>query len=150
VHLLATRGPDGITPLGASSFMPTAAPHPCTYAGCAALVHTGSRCDQHRALRTGTFSDPARGSRQSRGYGAAWDKVRAHVLERDAGICQPCLKQGRTHLADEVDHVISKAEWKRRYGTEDGVDDPSNLQAINAKCHRAKTAREAAAARGRG
>lgn len=50
--------------------------------------------------------------------------------------------------ATQVDHRISKGEWKRRFGTLEGVDDDSNLQAINADCHEAKTAREALAARG--
>jgi 5-methylcytosine-specific restriction protein A len=129
--------------------MPTSAPRPCSYRGCGALVRDGSRCEQHKALHTGRFSDPSRKSRHERGYGSAWDKLRLQILERDAHTCQPCLKDGsRLHLADEVDHVIGKAEWERRYRTLDGVDDPSNLQAINAKCHRAKTQREAAGGRG--
>jgi 5-methylcytosine-specific restriction protein A len=129
--------------------MPSAAPRPCTYVGCRALVHSGSRCEQHLHLRTGTFSDPERKSRHERGYGSAWEKLRLEILERDARICQPCLKAGtRVHLASEVDHIVGKAEWQRLHRTLDGVDDPSNLQAINHDCHRAKTQSEAAGGRG--
>lgn len=73
------------------------------------------------------------------------------VLERDGGVCQceTCKLIDRVRLATEVDHIISKAEWLRIHGSLDGVDDDSNLQAINADCHKAKTAREAARARAR-
>lgn len=81
-----------------------------------------------------------RGSRQSRGYGAAWDRLRVAVLRRDAGICQCCLKLGRITLANEVDHIRNKAQG--------GSDDMDNLQAICRACHAAKTAAESAAARG--
>ena len=44
--------------------------------------------------------------------------------------------------ANEVDHVVSKAEWLRRHGTLVGVDDMANLQAINVDCHKLKTTLE--------
>lgn len=126
--------------------MPSAAPKPCSV--CRALVHDGtSRCAQHK-VREGSFADSRRGSRHERGYGSAWDKLRARILQRDAGICQPCLAQGRVHDATHVDHKVSKGEWRRIHGSLAGVDDESNLQAINVDCHKAKTAREAQAARG--
>ncbi len=42
-------------------------------------------------------------SRQSRGYGAGWQRIRARVLERDKGLCQCCLRAGRTAIGREVD-----------------------------------------------
>lgn len=84
-------------------------------------------------------------SRQARGYGAEWERVREQVLKRDNYVCQcPDCKGGeiRVSPANEVDHIVSKAEWKRRHGTLAGVDDPSNLQAINHDCHTKKTALE--------
>jgi 5-methylcytosine-specific restriction protein A len=126
--------------------MPIAAPKPCVHAGCGVLVRDGtSRCPKHPA--PGRFADKQRGSRHERGYGSAWDKTRLRILRRDAGLCQPCLRQGITHIGNEVDHVINKAEWKRLHGSLLGVDADSNLQAINDVCHRQKT--EAEAARGR-
>jgi 5-methylcytosine-specific restriction protein A len=124
--------------------MPSAAPRPCTYPGCGQLVHGGSRCEQHRRLHTGAFGDGARGSRHERGYGTEWDKTRRRILGRDAGVCQHCLREsGLVHAGNEVDHIVNKAEWKRRHGTLDGVDDDDNLQTICRDAHRLKTQAEA-------
>jgi len=68
-------------------------------------------------------------SRQSRGYGASWDKVRAVVLERDGHLCQCryCKAEDRVTLATEVHHIKSKAKG--------GTDDPSNLISMSHACH---------------
>jgi 5-methylcytosine-specific restriction protein A len=108
-----------------------------------------SRCPAHKVV-DGRFADSRRGSRHERGYGSAWDKIRQRILRRDAGICQPCLADGIVHQATHVDHKVNKAEWKRLRGTLVGADDDDNLQAINADCHRLKTAGEAKHARGGG
>jgi 5-methylcytosine-specific restriction protein A len=129
--------------------MPTAAPKPCTR--CGVLVRDGSsRCEAHKVLDTGRFADRKRGTRHERGYGSAWDRLRLVILARDHGICQPCKREGRIHEGTHVDHRVNKAEWMRLHGSLDGVDDESNLQAINAECHRLKTAAEALRARGGG
>lgn len=70
-------------------------------------------------------------SRQERGYGASWDRVRKQVMKRDCGLCQPCKQQGRLTRAVAVDHITDKAQG--------GTDDPANLQAICEPCHTAKT-----------
>jgi 5-methylcytosine-specific restriction enzyme A len=80
-------------------------------------------------------------SRQSRGYGARWDKLRLRILARDSHLCQPCLNTGILKPATQVDHITPKAKG--------GTDDPDNLQAICDPCHKDKTAREAAEAQGR-
>lgn len=71
-------------------------------------------------------------SRQSRGYGAEWERTRKRILERDNYLCQcrHCKAEGRTTLATEVDHVKPRAQG--------GSDDDSNLQAINGDCHKRK------------
>lgn len=83
-------------------------------------------------------------SRHARGYGTAWDKLRLTILARDCGLCQcsECKAAKRLKTATEVDHRISKANWQKQHGTLDGVDDPSNLQAINTDCHKRKTSQE--------
>jgi 5-methylcytosine-specific restriction enzyme A len=118
--------------------MATAAPKPCLI--CRALVHDGTtRCSEHKVV-AGSFADRQRGSRHERGYGSAWDKTRARILRRDAGICQACLKDGHVHRGTEVDHKVPKAEG--------GSEDDDNLQTICASAHRAKTVVEAQRARG--
>lgn len=54
-------------------------------------------------------------SRQSRGYGAHWDKLRAQILERDCHLCQcPDCQGGKVRAlpAHEVDHIKPKAWFK--------------------------------------
>lgn len=122
--------------------MPNLAPKPCRKLGCNALVRDGSSyCAAHKVdAKIGTFADKTRGSRQSRGYGAAWDKLRKQILLRDNGLCQPCLEQDVITPAKQVDHIVAKAHG--------GTDDESNLQAICVACHKAKTAKESARGRG--
>jgi 5-methylcytosine-specific restriction protein A len=95
------------------------------------LVRDGSgRCEAHK-VRTGTFADRGRGTRQARGYGREWEKARERVLERDCGLCQPCRRAGRLTAGPIVDHITPKAQ--------DGSDDDDNLQAICKDCHTEKT-----------
>ncbi len=78
--------------------------------------------------------DSIRGSRHARGYGREWEKLRERIIERDERLCQECLRNGRTTMGTEVDHVLPKSQG--------GTDDPSNLELKCGPCHRAKTARE--------
>ena len=82
-----------------------------------------------------------RRSRQERGYGARWDKLRKLAMDRDDWLCQPCKREGRATPAREVDHIIPKSQG--------GTDDLDQLQAICKTCHQEKTQREAAEAQGR-
>lgn len=112
--------------------MPTAAPKPCTQ--CGVLVRDGSgRCEAHK-VRAGTFADRARGTRHQRGYDSAWDKRRERVMQRDAGICQPCLRHGIVHPGQAVDHIVPREQG--------GTEDDGNLQCICKPVHQAKTAVE--------
>jgi len=78
-------------------------------------------------------------SRHERGYGSEWSRTRLRILKRDRGVCQPCLKDGRIHGATHVDHIVSKAEGMARGWTKAQIEADSNLQAINAECHKHKT-----------
>jgi len=66
-------------------------------------------------------------SRHERGYGSSWDKVRLLVLKRDNGLCQCPRCHGKLTPANEVHHIIAKADG--------GTDDMDNLQSINHDCH---------------
>ena len=74
--------------------------------------------------------DQVRGNRHVRGYGAAWDKLRAQVLERDLGLCQPCQRAGRDTPGTEVDHVIPRSKG--------GADSLANLVVACVRCNQAK------------
>lgn len=120
--------------------MPRSAPKPCRV--CGRLVHDGSgRCDEHK-VRDNTFADRRRGSRHERGYGTEWERTRERILERDGGLCQPCVRAERVTPAVAVDHITPKAEG--------GTDDDDNLQSICKCCHDVKTAAENQRARARG
>ena len=80
------------------------------------------------------FGNPLRGSRHERGYGYAWEKLRAQIMKRDGYQCQECKRQGRLTAARDVDHIVNKARG--------GDDDPANLQALCRPCHVAKTQAE--------
>ncbi|MFD9551728.1 HNH endonuclease signature motif containing protein [Nocardia salmonicida] len=66
-----------------------------------------------------------------------WRELREAKLASDP-ICEA---SGCTRLAIEVDHVEPVGTGGERY-------DPSNLQSLCHTCHQAKTAQEAATARG--
>lgn len=120
--------------------MPAAAPRPCRAPGCRELVRdpvARGYCDAHADRRSNWQARQQRtGTTTARGYGAAWRKIRQRIMERDGGLCQPCLRLGFTVLAYAVDHIVNKAR--------DGTDADDNLQAICRECHKAKTAREGA------
>ena len=121
--------------------VPIAASKPCRHPACGKLVRDGSGyCQAHQADRKiGTFADPRRGSRHERGYGSQWDRDRKRVLDRDAGLCQPCLSNGQVTMATQVDHIVPKCEG--------GSDADTNLQAICRTCHQIKTASESTRAK---
>ena len=83
-------------------------------------------------------------SRHKRGYGAEWDKVRKLVLERDAHLCQcrHCKAEGRTTIATEVDHIVSRANAQALGWSKARTEHPNNLQAINTDCHVINTQEE--------
>jgi 5-methylcytosine-specific restriction protein A len=74
-----------------------------------------------------------RGTRQERGYGAAWDRLRKAFIKAEP-LCRSCAAKGRTHPADEVDHIIPKANG--------GTDEWDNLQPLCRECHAEKSSAE--------
>ena len=81
-------------------------------------------------------------SRQARGYGAKWDRLRLLVLKRDGHLCHCPDCQGgkrRYREATEVDHIKPKAWFKTGRATGD-PDSPDNLRAVHTECHKKLTA----------
>ncbi|MGY6129117.1 HNH endonuclease (plasmid) [Paraburkholderia strydomiana] len=114
--------------------MPSRPMRPCKQPGCRALVASGY-CDAH-AYKASNWAKRVerKGSTTARGYGAAWQRLRASILKRDHYLCQVCIRKGRVTEASQVDHIKAKAAG--------GTDDEGNLQSICEPCHKAKTARE--------
>lgn len=95
----------------------------------------GQRLTPAVAKREGGWGAQHRGSATDRGYGWAWQKLRAEVLMEQGGLCQPCLRRGHvTPDCRTVDHRVPKARG--------GSDHRSNLQCICGPCHTRKTQAE--------
>jgi len=82
-----------------------------------------------------------RGSRQSRGYDAEWEKLRHSYMQHVKRQCEECKRRGYLCLADEVDHIVPikdepdlRLEW-------------SNLQALCRQHHHGWKAKMEAYAR---
>lgn len=81
--------------------MPPRIPRACRKHGCSKTTTDRSGyCDEH--MNTGWESHQQGKSRHERGYGTAWDKRRARILQRDKHLCQECLKSGRPTEAKTV------------------------------------------------
>lgn len=93
-------------------------------------------CDSHAHLSVGWSQ--RRRDKSGRG-GRPWRRIRARILRRDNGLCQPCWRAGRVTPAVEVDHVVNVADG--------GSDADDNLEAICGPCHKVKTQQEARRAR---
>jgi 5-methylcytosine-specific restriction protein A len=115
--------------------MPKRANKPCRKLGCARYAESHGYCEAHKAFASNWHSNEQRkGNRHKRGYGSAWEKLRAFILRRDFYLCQEHLRQGEHVEGNHVDHIIPKAQG--------GTDRYSNLQTLCASCHKLKTASE--------
>lgn len=83
-----------------------------------------------------------RGTRQQRGYDAAWQRVRLAHLAAEP-LCRFCKRMGRITAATEVDHIVSIREAPHLR-----LED-SNLRSLCKPCHSRRTARDQGFARGR-
>ncbi|EET9690677.1 HNH endonuclease [Escherichia coli] len=113
--------------------MPPSLPKACRKPGCGRVTtNSDGLCDAHKNY--GWESHQRGQSRHQRGYGNAWEKLRAIIWQRDKGLCQNHLRLGVALPASCVDHIKPKAHG--------GTDDPANLECLCRRCHAEKTARE--------
>ncbi|MCP3681834.1 MAG: HNH endonuclease [bacterium] len=108
--------------------MPFSAPKPCAKPGCRKYAEKRGRCGDHQPE---AWASNKGKSRHERGYGSRWDKLRLKVLKRDRYLCMVCRHDGILTKANQVDHIINKAQG--------GTDNSDNLQAICDNCHTKKT-----------
>lgn len=104
----------------------------CRHPGCNTLVPVSGFCEKHQK-ENGWWRKKENSGK--RGYGHRWRQIREQIYQRDKGLCQECLRNGRYTTGTDVDHVIPKSQG--------GTDSPSNLQLLCRDCHKQKTAREA-------
>lgn len=102
--------------------MPYAPARPCVSQPCPELVTRGTRCAAHQHA-----VDLERGTAAARGYGSAWQRLRARFLRS-----HPLCATGCGAPASDVDHIRP-----RRDGGSDAWD---NLQALCGAHHKRKTA----------
>ena len=116
--------------------MPKRIARPCRTHGCGSTTtDRQGYCDTHKPTESSWSKWQRRsGNRHQRGYGSKWDKLRKVILSRDFGLCQICLKAGRTSEASHVDHIRPKSQG--------GTDAEENLQSLCKPCHDHKTATE--------
>jgi 5-methylcytosine-specific restriction protein A len=115
--------------------MPFAAPKPCTYAGCSALVRDGSgRCAQHKHSEKKQH-DQSRGTAHERGYSVAWQRARLGFL-RSHPLCAKHEADGHVVMATVVDHIMPHKGDKVLFWQHD------NWQPLCKPCHDRKTASE--------
>lgn len=108
--------------------MPTAALRFCAHPSCNELVPNGYCIIHTRA------NEQRRGSKQKRGYGDAWPKVRAAKLSADP-LCEDCKEAKRVIVAREVHHIVKiKDAPELRLVM-------SNLRSLCDPCHDARSAR---------
>jgi 5-methylcytosine-specific restriction enzyme A len=104
--------------------MPTRPLSSCVVSGCHERAIAHGRCAEHAAL---IIRPPdLRPSASQRGYGYAWQKLRAEFLYEHP-ICVICGRQ-----ATDVDHIIPRGRG--------GSDDHGNLQSLCEFHHKSKTA----------
>jgi len=107
--------------------MPTAPSRPCAQPACPALVTHTRYCTDH--ADHSRDRDRWRGTAASRGYDAAWRKVRALALKRDRYLCLNCIKGDRVTPAEDVHHVAPiRVAPERRL-------DLNNLMSVCRPCH---------------
>jgi 5-methylcytosine-specific restriction enzyme A len=116
--------------------MPTAAPRPCSHAGCNVLVRDGSgRCEKHPRVDWRKKPDAPK-----RITGRRLQAMRARLFRRQP-LCELCEARGVVRAATERDHKVPLAEG--------GTDDEDNDQALCHDCHEAKSLQERLRAQGR-
>ncbi|MCA0754917.1 HNH endonuclease [Paenibacillus sp. N4] len=70
---------------------------------------------------------------------AEWRKSRAYVINRTNGLCEQCLKEGRTEVGHEVDHIIELTNSNKHYWNI--AYNPDNLQLLCVDHHNEKHGR---------
>lgn len=102
---------------------------PCKKPGCPNLIKTKDRYCAAHASR-----DSRRTKKTDKLYGSyRWKQVRA-LKRKLSPLCELCLSEGKTTLAQMVDHIVEVKDGGERF-------DIDNLQSLCSACHNEKTAK---------
>ncbi len=121
--------------------MPSAPGKLCNRNGCRGIVRGGtcSVCGPRPARGSGWKASGQQGTRQERGYDAAWYRLRAAVIEQrrreGAGVvvCEACALP----IVGEPIHADHRREF---HGVDDPLRlDPENVQLLHGSCHMSRT-----------
>jgi 5-methylcytosine-specific restriction protein A len=72
-------------------------------------------------------------TRQQRGYGAAHDRMRKHLMETVV-LCEHCAAKGKTTIGTHADHIVPLAKG--------GTSERENYQLLCAPCHGRKSLKD--------
>ena len=114
--------------------MPAKFPKPCRKTNCPNVTtERAGYCSDHMATEnTWNKWQQIKGNVTQRGYGHRWRKIRTLIIERDSGLCQQCIRNGRVTAGLDVDHILPKSQG--------GSDNYVNLELLCRACHNIKTA----------
>lgn len=116
--------------------MPQKALRPCSKVGCTSLTRD-RYCSQHKNIlqkdkaEHNKYYDKNTRDKKSKDFynSPEWERAREQALIRDKGLCQHCLRKGKTTLADMVHHKTPiKINWLLRLVL-------SNLISLCNSCH---------------
>jgi len=118
--------------------MPRAAPTPCRYPGCGAVLTSPGYCATHRPVSHRDYGRARRAFDAEVGFyqSSRWRTVRAAFL-RSHPLCVACEASGSLVAARVVDHVVPIKAGGERF-------DAANLQPLCLPCHNRKTTTERA------
>ncbi len=108
--------------------MPSLKNKHCTL--CNKIVKLPHNCNDKAKATSDKLYNKTKRQNQEFYSGARWKNKRLVILNRDAGLCLNCLREGRTTIGNTVHHIIEiNEDWELRY-----VDD--NLETICDICHK--------------
>ena len=114
-----------VRPMSYTRVMPIARPSMKPCIDCGVLVRGASRCSVHQ-LQTNRRIEKARGTRQDRGYGAEWMRLRARAL-RAQPWCGDCMTEGRPDNPLTGDHIVPLSAG--------GRNEPGNIRILCRRCN---------------
>ncbi|MDA8227032.1 MAG: HNH endonuclease signature motif containing protein [Desulfitobacterium hafniense] len=111
--------------------MPYRPKRPCSYTGCPELTNR-RYCEKHQKEIDKQYNKE-RQPLMKRRYGRAWKRIRDRYIKANP-LCEECLKNNKTNVANEVHHIIPLSKG--------GDSSNENLMSLCTSCHSTITAKE--------